>query len=145
MSHANYGEAFAPQIAAQFNIRTWSPITLSPLRTLAVVAVRERWRHALVAPDAFAGPLGVVPELLVAIGKIAINRSARSVGRWVIAVVDYGSRHTTEHGFDDVEELGTGREWRRLDAREAGCLGGRIMLIDPLLQLLGDVPRRRIP
>jgi hypothetical protein len=50
VSHANYGEAFAPQIAAQFNIRTWSPIALSPLRILAVVAVRERWRHALVAP-----------------------------------------------------------------------------------------------
>ena len=115
------------------------------MRILAVVAIRERWRDALVAPDGFAGAPGVVAELLVAIGKISINRYARRVDRWVIAVVDYSSRHTTEHGLDDVEELGTGRERCRLDAREAGCLGRRVMLVDPVLQLLGDVPRRCIP
>ena len=84
----------------------------------------------------------LVPELVRENGEPS-NRSTPRRSRK--CVVDYGSRHTTEHGLDDVEELGTGREWRRLDAREAGCLGGRIMLIDLLLQLLGDVPRRRIP
>src|SRR6185295_4003384 len=59
------------------------PITLSELRILAVVAVRERRRHTLGSPDAFAGAPGVVLELLVAIGKIAINRGARRVDGWI--------------------------------------------------------------
>src|SRR5258708_6809604 len=115
------------------------------MRILAIVAIREVWRHALVAPDALAGAPGVILELLVAISKVTINRGARGVDRRVIAIVDYSSRHTTEHRLDDVEELGARREWRRLDAGQIPCLGGRVMLLDPLLQLLGDVPRRCIP
>jgi hypothetical protein len=49
------------------------------MRILAIVTIREAWRHALVAPDAFAGAPGVITELLVAIGKIAINRGTRRV------------------------------------------------------------------
>src|ERR1700722_3993059 len=80
--------ALRSQNAAQLNIRYWWPTTSSPLRILAVVAHREGWQHALVAPDAIAAPPGITACVLVAIGRLAIDCGARRFERRVIAIVD---------------------------------------------------------
>lgn len=68
----------------------------SPLGILTVVAIGEGRRHALAAPDAFAGMLRIIPELLVAVGEVAIDRGPSGIGRRIVAVVDDSSRHYAE-------------------------------------------------
>ena len=72
-----------------------APVLLSPTRVLAVVAIGEDWRHALVTPYAFARTLGIVAELLVSLSKIAVDRGTHGVSRWIIAVVDDGATAAT--------------------------------------------------
>jgi hypothetical protein len=62
------------------------------------------WRN-LLAPNDPAGLLWICPEECVALGEMPVNRRLAKRRSLVIAVVDDGSGHPTEDGFDDIEEL----------------------------------------
>jgi hypothetical protein len=52
----------------------------------AVVRFIENWWHELLAPDLFAGPLGMVLKVLVALIEVAIDRHLTFLNRLIITV-----------------------------------------------------------
>jgi hypothetical protein len=69
-------------------------------------------------------------EVLIALKKVPVDCEHRGVGRFVIAVMDDGSCHATEDGFDYVQKLGA--RWQRcqLQKRAMGRLRSSIVFID---------------
>src|SRR5260370_19105922 len=82
-----------------------------PARVFAVVGFVELWLDSLFPPNLLARPMWMLLKVLVSVSKVPIHRSFRSFDRGVVAVVDNGSGHATEHGLDDVQELSA--RWQR--------------------------------
>ena len=75
--------------------------------------------------------------MLVSLQKVAVNGSLGFISRPVIAVVNDGPRHPAKNGLDNIQELSSRRQWRKLDGRRCSAL---IVLLDLSVQLFGYVP-----
>src|SRR4051812_45907103 len=91
--------------------------SMAPDWIFTVVGFRKLAGDALLTPDLASSPLGVQSEVLVPLAEVTVDRRLRGLYGLVIAVVDDGSRHATEHRFDDVEELRPGRQGHQLYQR----------------------------
>ncbi|MGD0075504.1 MAG: hypothetical protein ABSD31_14360 [Candidatus Binataceae bacterium] len=73
---------------------------------LAIVCFGECGDLTLLAPDLFAGPSGMVPEVSVPFFNVPIDRRLRIIECLVVAVVNNRPSHAAEDGFNHIEELG---------------------------------------
>lgn len=76
----------------------------------------------------------------IAFIEIAVDGGLGLVDAAIVAVVDDGPSHAAEDGFDDVQELRPRRQKGRLDERPAGLRRSLVVLLDPLEELLRNVP-----
>ena len=77
--------------------------------------------------------------------EVAVDGRLSVVQRLVVAVVNDRAGHAAEDGLDHVEELGARGQRRGLDDRTTAAEDGSIVLLDALVQPLGDVPRGGVP
>jgi len=85
--------------------------------------------------------LGFFGVGFVPLQEISVNRLFAFIDGLVVAVVYDSLRHATEDGLDDVQVRG------QLNQRSfmLSAIGIVIHLINLRIELLGDMPRRRIP
>jgi hypothetical protein len=111
----------------------------------AVAALAEFARNPFRSPDLSARSFGMFPKGVISRCEMSIDGLLRGFERSVIAVVNDGSCHSAEHRFDDVEELRSGRQRGSLHNRETVGWPLVISFLDLCKELLGDMPRGRVP
>src|SRR5262249_3596127 len=122
------------------------PLT-APSRILVVVRLGELTRSRFLPPNLLASPLWPESKVLVPLAEVPINGFHRLGNGLVVAIVDDGSRHPTEHRLDHVQELGTGREWDKLQLGNLlSCpIGAVVHCLHSGVEGMAVVPGTRIP
>ena len=115
-------------------------------RVFAVVRLGKFGRLPFLPQNLFTGPPGMQRDVRVPFHEVPVDRCLRIVQGLVIAVVDDRPGHTTEHQLDHVEELCTCWQWCGFNRRSLTTTeDSRVVLLDAQMQVLRDVPGRRIP
>jgi hypothetical protein len=112
---------------------------------LAIIRHRESGRHSLLSPDRTAGASWGNGECPVPVFEITRYRCLGLDYGGIVAVVDNCASHPTEHRLDDVQKLRLRGQGQYLDMWCFVVLGPTIEKFDAVEELLGRMPRRRIP
>jgi hypothetical protein len=93
-----------------------------------------------LSPNLTACSFWVYSKMLVPLSVVTVDRVLRCFNGMIIAVMYDSPGHSAEHGFDHIEELGTGGQWGGLYNRISF---GQSFIIPPfnvLEEILGNVP-----
>jgi hypothetical protein len=73
------------------------------LRVIAVIGLVEFWINTLFTPCSSASLSGLLLKIIIPLGKVAIYSGFGGYDRGMVAIVDYGSGHAIQHGFNNVK------------------------------------------
>src|SRR5467141_322662 len=111
----------------------------------AIITLVKFTLDPFLSPNLTPCSFGVYSKVLVPLSVVTVDRVLRCFNGMIIAVMYDSPRHSAEHGFDYIEELGTGRQWGGLYNRISF---GESFIIPPfnvLEEIPGNTPRRCVP